>query len=147
MALLAHETRKLQVQVEMRLSPEPLLVRVDSVQIEQAVLNLVRNALDAVQEMPAAQRQLVISSGTGEGGTVYVRVQDSGPGIHPEVMQRLFDPFFTTKPSGMGVGLAIAQTIVDGHQGRIRADSWPGKGTSFTIELPASADAAQSLAS
>lgn len=147
MALLAHETRKLQVQMETRLSEQPLLVRVDSVQIEQAVLNLVRNALDALQEIPAAQRQLVISSGVGEGGRVYVSVQDSGPGIHPEVMQRLFDPFFTTKPSGMGVGLAIAQTIIDGHQGRIRAESWPGKGTTFTIELPASADAAQSLAS
>ena len=146
-ALLGHETRKLQVQMELRLATEPLYVRVDGVQIEQAVLNLMRNALDALQEVPVARRQLTLTSGVSAEGRVFVTVQDTGPGIHPEVMKRLFDPFFTTKPSGMGVGLAIAQTIIDGHQGRIRAESWPGKGTSFTIELPALADSTQSLAS
>jgi len=146
-ALLGHEIRKLQVQLDVRLAAEPLYVRVDGVQIEQAVLNLMRNALDALQEVPVVRRQLTLTSGVSPEGRVFVTVQDSGPGIHPEVMKRLFDPFFTTKPSGMGVGLAIAQTIIDGHQGRIRAESWPGKGTSFTIELPALADTTQSLAS
>jgi C4-dicarboxylate-specific signal transduction histidine kinase len=147
LALLAHETRKLEVQIEKRLSTEALVVQVDSVQIEQAILNLVRNALDALQEMPSSQRRLVITSGITGLDRVFVSVQDSGPGIAPEVMAHLFDPFFTTKPSGMGVGLAIAQTIVDGHQGRIHAESWPDGGTRFTIELPASAELSQSLAS
>jgi two-component system sensor kinase FixL len=146
-ALLSHETRKLQVQLELRLDPQPLYVRVDSVQIEQAVLNLMRNALDALQEVPPEQRQLILRSGVKDGNRVYVSVQDTGPGMRGEVMQHLFDPFFTTKASGMGVGLAIAQTIIDDHKGRIRAESWPGKGTTFTIELPACADATQSLAS
>ncbi len=146
-ALLGHDMRKLQVRLDTRLSPEPLAVRVDSVQIEQAILNLIRNALDALQATPASRRKLVLTSGVSDAGQVFVSVRDSGPGITPEVMQRLFDPFFTTKPKGMGVGLAIAQTIVDGHNGRIRAESWPGKGTSFTIELPAAAGATQSLAS
>jgi len=146
-ALMAHELRKLQVQLDLRLSPEPLYVRVDSVQIEQAVLNLMRNALDVLQEQPVASRRLIIATGALEGERVFVRVQDSGPGIPPEVMKRLFEPFFTTKASGMGVGLAIAQTIIEGHHGRIRAESWPDRGTAFTIELPACADATQSLAS
>lgn len=146
-ALLGHDIRKAQVQLDSQLSTEPLFVRVDGVQIEQAVLNLMRNALDALQEIPAEQRQLTLTSGVGTAGRVFVMVQDSGCGIQPEVMKRLFDPFFTTKPTGMGVGLAIAQTIIDDHQGRIRAESWPGKGTRFTIELPAVADTTQSLAS
>lgn len=147
LALLSHETRKLQVQIDTSLSEQALYVRVDSVQIEQAILNLVRNALDALQEMPASERRLQISSGLCGDGQVFVSVLDSGPGIAPDVMAQLFDPFFTTKASGLGVGLAIAQTIVDGHMGRIRAESWPEGGTRFTIELPASVGASQSLAS
>jgi C4-dicarboxylate-specific signal transduction histidine kinase len=146
-ALLAHETRKLDVVVERRLSPETLLVRVDAVQIEQVMLNLLRNALDALSELPSSERRLAISSGGLVPDGVYVAVHDNGPGIRPQVMERLFDPFFTTKKLGMGMGLAITQTIVAEHNGKIRADSWPGKGTTFTLELPVAMRSAKSLAS
>ena len=146
-ALLAHETRKLQVSIERRLSADALLVRVDPVQIEQVMLNLIRNALDALAELPPSERRLAISSGSLMPDGIYVAVHDNGPGIRPQVMERLFDPFFTTKKSGMGMGLAITQTIVAEHNGKIRADSWPGKGTTFTLELPVAMPSAKSLAS
>ena len=78
---------------------------------------------------------------------VFVSVRDNGSGIAGANMEHLFDAFFSTKESGMGMGLAISQTIVSNHRGKIRADSWPGKGSTFTIELPSSLDAAVSAAS
>ncbi len=145
--MVHHETRKLEVSIERRLATEPLYVRVDPVQIEQAVLNLVRNALDALQDIPVKERRLVLISGILANDRVYVAVQDFGAGIRPQVMERLFDPFFSTKATGMGMGLAITQTIVDEHNGKIRADSWPGKGTTLTIELPSVIAAVKSIAS
>jgi PAS domain S-box-containing protein len=145
--MVHHETRRLQVSIERRLGAHPLYVRVDPVQIEQAILNLVRNALDALQDIPVQERRLVVISGALENDRVYVAVQDYGAGIRPQVMERLFDPFFSTKADGMGMGLAITQTIVDQHNGKIRADSWPGKGTIVTIELPAAVAAVDSVAS
>jgi signal transduction histidine kinase len=122
-------------------------VRVDSVQIEQVLLNLLRNALDALAGLSASRRRLVIASGIQPDGMVFVSVQDNGSGITSKEMEHLFDPFFSTKESGMGMGLAISQTIMRNHHGKIRADSWPGKGSSFTIELPPSAEAVVSAAS
>ena len=78
---------------------------------------------------------------------VYVSVEDNGPGITRASMEHLFDPFFSTKDSGMGMGLAISQTIMNNHHGKIRADSWLGKGAVFTIELPPSVEALVSAAS
>ncbi|MFM1891071.1 MAG: hypothetical protein RLZ44_148, partial [Pseudomonadota bacterium] len=146
-AILGHETRKLDLAVERRLYPAPLLIRADPIQIEQVILNLTRNALDALQEVAPAERRLLITSGRLGQDAVYMAVHDSGRGIRPHVMERLFDPFFTTKKEGMGMGLAITQTIVADHHGKIRADSLPGKGTTFTLELPAAAEAVKSLAS
>jgi PAS domain S-box-containing protein len=146
-AMVAHEFRKLEVDLELMLSNEPLMIRVDPVQIEQVLLNLVRNALDALAEVPAAERRLVLASGTLEGERFYLSVEDNGKGIRPNVMEHLFEPFFTTKRSGMGMGLAITQTIVNDHHGKIRADSWPGRGTMFTLELPAAAAILKSMAS
>ncbi len=146
-AILGYETRKLGLVVERRLFPQPLLIRADAVQIEQVMLNLMRNALDALQEVASERRSLIITSGRVGQEAVYVAVFDNGPGIRPQVMERLFDPFFTTKKDGMGMGLAITQTIVANHHGKIRADSLPGKGTTFTLELPAAAESVKSLAS
>ena len=145
--MVHHETGKLGVSIERRLAARALFVRVDPVQIEQAILNLVRNALDALQDIPEKERRLVLISGALAEDRVYVAVQDDGSGIRPQVMERLFDPFFSTKATGMGMGLAITQTIVAEHNGKIRADSWPGKGTVFTIELPAAVSAVDSIAS
>lgn len=146
-ALLAHDLRKQQVAVEKRLVPGGLRVRADAVQIEQALINLVRNALDAMKTLAPLERRLLISTGLTAEGMASVSVQDSGSGIHPADMAHLFDAFFTTKETGMGMGLAITQTIIEDHHGKIRAESWPGKGSTFTIELPLHLDTPESLAS
>ena len=145
--LLAHDIRKQEIAVERKLHHGQLAVQVDTVQIEQALLNLVRNALDSMRERAPLERRLLISSGYTEGGMAFVSVKDNGNGIKPQDMEHLFDAFFTTKDTGMGMGLAITQTIVEDHSGRIHAESWPGKGSTFTIELPPSVESAESLAS
>lgn len=146
-SLLAHDTQKNGLDVDCRLNPEPLIVRVDPVQIEQAILNLMRNSMDALQDIPPSQRKLIVVSGMQEAGKAIVCVRDSGAGIHPKEMGSLFDAFYTTKQTGMGMGLAITQTIVEQHDGKIRAETWLGKGTSFTIELPLANEALRSIAS
>jgi C4-dicarboxylate-specific signal transduction histidine kinase len=134
-SFVEYDSSKLQVSIELDLPPRPIAVNVDLVQIEQVLLNLVRNALDALQEVPVDRRRLCVSS-TSEEGRARVKVSDSGNGIGPERLGRLFDPFFTTKPTGMGMGLPISQTIVHDHAGHIWVHSEPGIGTDFYIELP-----------
>jgi len=146
-SFISHDLKRQELAVERRLSKRELRVRVDSVQIEQVLLNLLRNALDALAELPAKDRRLIIESGVQPDGMVFVAVRDNGAGISSSAMEHLFDPFFSTKDSGMGMGLAISQTIMTNHHGKIRADSWPGKGSTFTIELPPSVEAAVSAAS
>ncbi|MGB5640308.1 MAG: PAS domain S-box protein, partial [Sedimenticolaceae bacterium] len=146
-SFISHDLRRNSLSIEDRLSTDALWVRVDSVQIEQVLLNLLRNALDALSGLPVTGRRLVIASGVQPDGMVFVSVQDNGSGISGKEMEHLFDPFFSTKESGMGMGLAISQTIMTNHHGKIRADSWPGKGSSFTIELPPSAEGVVSAVS
>jgi C4-dicarboxylate-specific signal transduction histidine kinase len=146
-ALISHELKRQQTAIERRLARRELWVRVDSVQIEQVLINLLRNALDALAELPALERRLLIETGVQPDGMVFVSVRDNGVGIGPAAMEHLFDPFFSTKESGMGMGLAISQTIMSNHHGKIRADSWPGKGSTFTIELPPGAESLVSAAS
>ena len=130
------EARRTGVVIEQELSMERLQVRVDVVQIEQVLLNLVRNALEALLEVPEKNRSLVVRSGRQSGGYVRVEVIDTGPGIKPEVAKNLFEPFFTTKESGMGMGLVISQTIAEDHGGRIEADPVAGIGSRFSLTLP-----------
>lgn len=146
-SFISHDLKRQELAIERRLSQRELWVRVDSVQIEQVLLNLLRNALDALTELPAKDRHLLIESGVQPDGMVFVAVRDNGAGISGSAMEHLFDPFFSTKESGMGMGLAISQTIMTNHHGKIRADSWPGKGSTFTIELPPSVEAVVSAAS
>jgi two-component system, LuxR family, sensor kinase FixL len=110
------------------------LVLVDRVQIQQVVLNLIRNAVEAMQEV--SQRDLVIK--TQEMPTdamIEITIRDTGPGIAPEVIDKLFTPFTTTKKTGMGVGLSICRTIIESHGGKIWADSRPEEGTTFHFTL------------
>jgi PAS domain S-box-containing protein len=146
-SFISHDLKRHELAIERRLSKRELWVRVDSVQIEQVLLNLLRNAIDALVEVPAQERSLAIESGVQPGGMVFVAVRDNGPGISSGAMEHLFDPFYSTKESGMGMGLAISQTIMTHHHGKIRADSWPGKGSTFTIELPPNVEAVVSAAS
>jgi signal transduction histidine kinase len=122
-------------------------VRADTVQIEQALINLLRNALDAMKDLAALERRLKVTTGIADNGMVFISVEDSGAGIKPTDMEHLFDAFYTTKETGMGMGLAITQTIIEDHHGKIHAESWPGKGSTFTIELPVHVETSESLAS
>ena len=109
-------------------------VFVNRVQLQQVIINLVRNAVDAMADSPA--RILRLSAAPAEDGRVEVVVSDSGPGLDPDMSRTLFTPFTTTKASGMGVGLSICQTIVEGHGGRIWAEpsQWGGAAFHFTLD-------------
>ena len=135
------DVRRIGAVVDLQLAAERLPVNVDLVQIEQVILNLLRNALDALEALPeGSERRVTIRTGRNAADQVFVAVEDSGAGIRPQLMERLFDPFFTTKESGMGMGLTISQTIVADHDGKIRAESWPGRGAMLIVELPASTE-------
>jgi PAS domain S-box-containing protein len=117
--------------------PENLpAVEVDPLQIEQVLANLLNNALEAIVSTRAPLRDVVIAAGRARPGWIEVTVKDSGPGITPEVAERLFKPFTTSKANGMGMGLFIAQSIVEAHGGAMRVDSRPGEGTAVSFTLP-----------
>jgi len=123
--------------VRVRFQFEPTIDRVlaDKVQIQQVLLNLIRNAVEAMQQSP--RRELMLSTAWAEDNMIAVSVTDSGHGIPEEARSQLFQPFFTTKRHGMGVGLSICRTIVEAHGGQIRADANPNGGTIFTFTLRA----------
>jgi len=108
----------------------------DPVHLQQVVLNLVLNGMEAMAGMPEEQRQVVVRTGPGDNGTVKIAVADSGPGIPVDRLPKLFEPFFTTKQDGMGMGLSIARTIVEAHFGKIWAESNSEAGATFYFTMP-----------
>jgi len=108
-------------------------VLTDRIQIEQVLLNLMRNAVEAMQGAP--RRELRVITTARHDGMTEVGVIDTGPGLAPEVAAQLFQPFVTTKKHGMGVGLSICRTIVESHGGHIWAEAIPGGGTAFRFTL------------
>jgi two-component system, LuxR family, sensor kinase FixL len=123
------------VRVRFVFDPAVDLVLADKVQIQQVLLNLMRNAIEAMEA--SAKRELVVATAATEDDTVTISVADTGPGIATEMTSQLFQPFVTTKRHGMGVGLSISRTIIDAHGGRIWADGNPGGGTIFRFTLRA----------
>ena len=122
------------VHLNMRLDPNASVAVINRIQIQQVLVNLVRNAVEAISESP--RRELSVSTrALGDGGIEF-EIADTGPGLAPEVAARLFKPFVSTKSHGMGVGLSICQSIVESHRGRIWADANPGGGTVFRFSLP-----------
>jgi signal transduction histidine kinase len=111
-------------------------VRADLTQLQQVILNLIKNSIDAMEPMPAHAKHLRLATSLDEQSSVVLYVQDTGPGIAAEHSDRVFDAFFTTKPSGMGLGLSICQTIVEDHGGRLRLAKTGPQGCIFAIELP-----------
>jgi signal transduction histidine kinase len=111
------------------------LIQGDRVQLQQVILNLIINAVEAMSAVSEGARELLISTGKDASGGVLVTVRDSGPGLNPESFDRLFDAFYTTKPGGMGMGLSICRSIVEAHGGRIWA-SLAAPGTAFQCVLP-----------
>lgn len=124
------------IRVRYEFSPEVDLVLADKVQIQQVVLNLVRNAIDAMAESNADRRELTIRIEPADDEMARVVVADTGPGISLEITDQLFQPFVTTKRTGMGVGLSISRTIVEAHGGRIWSGSAEGGGAVFGFTLP-----------
>jgi two-component system, NtrC family, nitrogen regulation sensor histidine kinase NtrY len=123
---------------------DPAVVPMDPVQMEQALLNIIKNAIEAIDDVPAgaagAHRE------TASRGTVTVRlrragdrlrleIEDTGPGIPPDVREGLFTPFFTTKPGGQGIGLTMVQEILSNHGFAFSLESTPGRPTTFTIDF------------
>lgn len=123
------------VRVKLQIDAAHDLVLVDKVQIQQVLLNLIRNAMEAMVQSP--RRELLISSRGFNGAMVEVSVTDSGSGIAPEILPQLFQPFVTTKRYGMGVGLSISRSIVESHGGQIVVEGNPGGGTIFRFTMPA----------
>ncbi len=116
---------------------EPLAqVRGDRILIEQVILNLVQNAIDAMCACDATQRRLRLETSLAEDGAVTVTVRDRGAGIAGAVAQRIYTPFFTTKEKGLGLGLSICRSIVEMHGGRLWHDTTAGGGASFHFALP-----------
>jgi signal transduction histidine kinase len=132
LAMLGAEGRR--VRLEMQFAPDASLVFIDKVQIQQVLLNLTRNAMEAMQT--SMRRDLVIRTTRSADGMVEVSVADSGPGLAPAIREKLFQPFMTTKSAGMGVGLSICRTIVEAHGGRIWVADRAGGGTEFHFTLP-----------
>ncbi|MGH9419310.1 MAG: sensor histidine kinase, partial [Thermoanaerobaculia bacterium] len=126
------------IRVRFQLDRSNDLVLADKVQIQQVLLNLIRNAIEAMHD--SARRELVISTANGEGGLLTVSVADTGTGIAPEFAEQLFQPFMTTKQHGMGVGLSISRTIIESHGGRIWTEPNAGGGTIFRFTLRAVTD-------
>lgn len=116
------------------LAPDITTVTVDRVQIQQVLVNLIRNAIDAVAGQEV--RDITISTCALDNAMVEVSVADTGPGLSPDIAARLFQAFATTKPAGMGLGLSICRTIVEAHRGHIRAEPRPTGGTVFRFTLP-----------
>jgi two-component system, LuxR family, sensor kinase FixL len=132
LALLAAKEQS--VQLTMEFDPSVDLVLVDRIQVQQVVLNLLRNAIEAMEG--SVRRELVISATRAADRMICVSVTDTGPGIAPDIASKLFQPFTTTKRSGMGVGLSISRTIIESHGGWITVAPNPGGGTIFRFTLP-----------
>ena len=123
------------IKVRLSVAAELPAALCDKIQIQQVVVNLVRNAIEAMEG--GERRELSIAASLDEAGAIAVAIADTGPGIAPEVAERLFQPFVTTKAQGMGVGLSICRSIVEAHGGRLAAASGAGGGTVFSFTLPA----------
>ncbi|HET6607169.1 MAG TPA: PAS domain S-box protein [Rhodopila sp.] len=121
------------VDVHYDFDPRARFVLVDKIQIQQVILNLIRNAIEAMQETET--RELLIGTAERADGMAEISVSDTGPGIAPEIAAHLFQPFVTSKPHGMGVGLSISRTIVEAHGGQLEAEPNPAGGTIFRMTL------------
>ena len=140
MALLANELQESRAIVRVDLDDRLPLITGDRVQLQQVIVNLVLNALDAIREVDGRPRHLVIRTERDEGDRVRLTVQDAGVGFEPQAADRLFEPFYTTKSSGMGIGLSLSRTIIESHHGRLWAVPNESVGATFAFSIPSCFD-------
>ncbi|HUI19849.1 MAG TPA: PAS domain S-box protein [Methylocella sp.] len=134
-ALALVGTRELGVMVRFQVAPSVASVLVDAIQIQQVLVNLLRNAVEAMQE--CARQELLVAATLTSNSLVEIMVSDTGHGVPEELLPRLFEPFVTTKDTGMGVGLSISKAIIEAHGGRLWVEANPVGGTIFRFTLPA----------
>ena len=122
------------VEIQFRLDRHAKWVKADAIQVQQVLINLIRNAIEAMAG--AAERRITISTAAISTRAIEVTVEDTGPGLKPGTVEAVFAPFHSTKKAGLGVGLSISKTIVEAHGGRIEARAQPGSGAAFSFTLP-----------
>lgn len=139
LALTLRELQQARVTVQTAFAEDLPAVVGDRVQLQQVMLNLVLNAIEAMSQITNRPRQLVVLTARAENDRILVTVQDTGPGFALESANRLFEPFYTTKREGMGIGLSVSRSIVERHQGRLWAESHDGAGATFQFSIPRAA--------
>jgi C4-dicarboxylate-specific signal transduction histidine kinase len=135
-ALVDAEAQRNRVLLRTELSNDMPLVLGDRIQLQQVILNLIMNAIEAVREIDQTQRKVLVVSRKDESKGALVEVQDSGVGLEGVALDRFFDAFYTTKPDGMGIGLTVSRTIIESHGGQLRALPNVPKGAVFQFQLP-----------
>jgi two-component system, LuxR family, sensor kinase FixL len=125
------------VRLRLELASRAPHIKADAVQVQQVVLNLLRNSIDAMQAIPESQREIVLRTAVDAEGDVEFMVADRGTGLDPSALAELFDPFFSTKPGGTGLGLSISRSIIRAHGGKLWCSANPGGGARFFFTLPA----------
>jgi two-component system sensor kinase FixL len=134
LALTDARVHNVRLAVELAPNLEPVIV--NRVEIQQVVLNLVRNAIEALEGVPPERRDIALRTAPGDTADVEISVIDTGPGVDPQIVDRLFSPFVTTKPAGAGLGLAISRSIVEAHKGTLRYRPDGAGGACFVLRLP-----------
>lgn len=139
MEFAAMDARSHGVEIATEFEPHLPKILVDPVQIQQVCLNLIRNAIDAMEDLPEAERRLSVTTRSGDGRVQAVFV-DNGPGFDPDIREHAFQPFYTTKKEGMGMGLSISHSIIVAHEGTLHFEDGTSGGTVFTVSLPEAVD-------
>ncbi|MGR8934154.1 MAG: PAS domain-containing sensor histidine kinase [Gammaproteobacteria bacterium] len=136
MEMSSAELRKFNIEHRCQLADNLPVISVNCVQIEQVLLNLIKNSIEALQHLPPEKRKNLFVQTYLNNGRVEIRVKDNGPGFNNADKEKIFQPFYTTKPSGTGMGLAISRSIIENHKGVLRCESQQNKGSTFYITLP-----------
>jgi two-component system, LuxR family, sensor kinase FixL len=137
MTMCAAELKQSNIIHRLELAKNLPVVYIDDVQIEQVLLNLIRNSIDSLKNLPEKMpRQLCIQTHIDPAKFIEVRVKDNGPGISQTEQEKILTPFYSTKSSGMGMGLSITRSLVEAHDGALRFNSISGKGATFYFTLP-----------
>jgi C4-dicarboxylate-specific signal transduction histidine kinase len=134
--LIEPDAQHHQIPVHLRLDPAVPALAFDRIHVEQVLLNLLRNAIDAMQAAPTGDHELVVQTLVRDGDAVEVHVRDTGVGVSRQASEHMFDAFFTTKPRGLGMGLSISRSIVEAYGGRLWATGNADRGMTFAFSLP-----------